>query len=64
MCSVSRSHSHLHCRTHVPLLDVWWENKWPTDVADRVDASMPTFLNEAVAKRTTQEIADADRYVV
>ncbi|KAI0770913.1 FAD/NAD-P-binding domain-containing protein [Trametes elegans] len=46
------------------VLDVWWENKWPTDVADRVDASMPTFLNEAVAKRTTQEIADADREIL
>ena len=44
--------------------DLWWEGAWPTDVADRIDASLPTFVTEEISKRTTAEIAEADKCVV
>ncbi|KAI0770914.1 FAD/NAD-P-binding domain-containing protein [Trametes elegans] len=41
--------------------DVWWQDAYPADVADRVDASMPIWVNEQIGKRTTLEIAEADK---
>lgn len=38
----------------------WWGGNNP-DLADRIDASMPVYINEEISKRTTQEIAEADR---
>ncbi|KAI0757757.1 FAD/NAD(P)-binding domain-containing protein [Daedaleopsis nitida] len=44
------------------LSHLWWENSpWTTDVADRVDASMPTFVTEEISKRSTAAIAEADK---
>ena len=43
--------------------DLWWEGRGPTDIADRVDASMPTFITEELSKRITTAIADADKCV-
>ncbi|KAI0364911.1 FAD/NAD-P-binding domain-containing protein [Pilatotrama ljubarskyi] len=40
---------------------LWWEGKYPADVADRVDASLPTWITEEIAKRATKEIAEADK---
>ncbi|EIW65341.1 FAD/NAD-P-binding domain-containing protein [Trametes versicolor FP-101664 SS1] len=39
---------------------LWWEGALPPDEADRVDASLPIWVNEQIGKRTTQEIAEAD----
>lgn len=38
----------------------WWGGSNP-DLGDRIDASMPIYINEEISKRTTQEIADADK---
>lgn len=43
--------------------DLWWEGVYPPDVADRVDASLPIWINEQISKRTTHEIAEADKFV-
>ena len=43
--------------------DLWWEGGLPTDVADRVDASMPNWITEELAKRHTARIAEVDKYV-
>ncbi|TFK84341.1 FAD/NAD(P)-binding domain-containing protein [Polyporus arcularius HHB13444] len=43
---------------------VWWEGKWPVDVADRVDASLPTFVTEEISKRITLDIAEADKQLL
>ncbi len=44
-------------------VDLWWEGRWPTDVADRIDASLPTFLTEEIQKRQVAAIAEADKCV-
>ncbi|EIW65342.1 FAD/NAD-P-binding domain-containing protein [Trametes versicolor FP-101664 SS1] len=41
-------------------LKTWWGGSNP-DLGDRIDASMPIYINEEISKRTTQEIADADK---
>ena len=55
------------CHPHPPAArlhaDLWWEGAWPTDVADRIDASLPTFLTEEISKRHTAAIAEGDKYV-
>lgn len=43
--------------------DLWWEGAYGPDEADRVDASLPIWLNEQLHKRITLEIAEADKYV-
>ena len=43
------------------LVDLWWEGGLPTDVADRVDASMPNWITEELAKRHTARIAEVDK---
>ncbi|EJF58505.1 FAD/NAD(P)-binding domain-containing protein [Dichomitus squalens LYAD-421 SS1] len=40
---------------------LWWEGKWPADVADRIDASMPTWITEEISKRHTAATAEADK---
>ncbi|TBU34305.1 FAD/NAD(P)-binding domain-containing protein [Dichomitus squalens] len=47
----------------MPILNgnLWWEGQWPTDVADRIEASLPTWLTEEIAKRQTAAIAEADK---
>ncbi|KAI0668759.1 FAD/NAD-P-binding domain-containing protein [Trametes maxima] len=40
---------------------LWWEGALAPDVADRVDASLPIWINEQIAKRTTVAIAEADK---
>ena len=61
--SLSRALSFL-CHAHPSLrVDLWWEGGWPTDVADRIDASLPTFLTEEISKRHTAAIAEGDKYV-
>ena len=44
--------------------DLWWEGGLPTDVADRVDASMPNWITEELAKRHTARIAEVDKCVL
>lgn len=46
--------------TNAPMQSAWWGSSNP-DLADRIDASMPVYINEEISKRTTQEIADADK---
>ncbi|KAI8969673.1 FAD/NAD-P-binding domain-containing protein [Trametes punicea] len=43
---------------------LWWEGAYPADVADRVDASLPIWINEQISKRTTHEIAEADKQIL
>ncbi|KAI0762275.1 FAD/NAD(P)-binding domain-containing protein [Fomes fomentarius] len=43
------------------LSHLWWEGRGPTDVADRIDASLPTFLTEEIQKRQVAAIAEADK---
>ncbi|KAI0653806.1 FAD/NAD-P-binding domain-containing protein [Cubamyces menziesii] len=40
---------------------LWWEGAYGPDEADRVDASLPIWLNEQLHKRITVEIAEADK---
>ncbi|KAI0638753.1 FAD/NAD-P-binding domain-containing protein [Trametes polyzona] len=42
------------------VLKTWWGGNDP-DLSDRIDASMPIYINEEISKRTTQEIAEADK---
>ncbi|CDO69820.1 hypothetical protein BN946_scf184803.g18 [Trametes cinnabarina] len=43
---------------------LWWEGVYPPDVADRVDASLPIWINEQISKRTTHQIAEADKAIL
>ncbi|TFK84340.1 FAD/NAD(P)-binding domain-containing protein [Polyporus arcularius HHB13444] len=40
---------------------LWWEGTVPTEIADRIDASMPTLLTEELDKRRVAETAEADK---
>jgi len=40
---------------------VYSENALPTDIADRITASFPGPLREAIAQRQVEEVAEADQ---
>lgn len=63
-CSrVSQGFDHgvmLHIFEHA-ITDIYWEGAPPTDVADRIHVSMPTFVTKLMHQRVTADSAEADK---
>ena len=43
-------------------IDLYWEGSPPTEIADLIHASTTSQFKRLMLRRTTKEIADADRY--
>ncbi|OBZ79359.1 putative indole-3-pyruvate monooxygenase YUCCA8 [Grifola frondosa] len=41
--------------------DIYWEDKYPVEVADRVNASIPIWIYKLLWQRITKDIAEADK---
>ncbi|KAI0917747.1 hypothetical protein AcV7_007077 [Taiwanofungus camphoratus] len=44
--------------------DIYWEGAPPTDVADRIHVSMPTFVTKLMHQRVTADSAEADKEIL
>ena len=51
------------CCYNISASDLYCEDGPPTDIADRLNASFPHFMNIELAGRSTAQIAGLDRFV-